>query len=472
MKKKWIWLIVLALFLIVPELAMTEDNTLVIPPEGKLNMGDIPEDVAVVFLPAGTEPDQPEALKHEVIVYSYKDYDMIHKGTSIMYYDAAVETGEYVLSDAKRYLPGGESETLQQEYYEYPVELNGRKLYNGLMKKDYYILYRGGGCDYYKISDTEIGVCKYLGSGTVINIPEQIDGMTVVALNSLDSNWIVFGGKTKKVTFPSTIRLFGNYVVFTKLVTSVQIPDSVTELGSYAIKGSGITKIDIPAGVKTIGVNAIDTKMRAMKLPATVEKLSERAFTNSRYTTISLPEGMKEVPRDLCLNCLKLGKVDIPESVVRIGKNAFKGCVKLTAVTIPAETAEIGAGAFNGCTSLKTVAFKGSKIKKIEEETFAGCGLGKLVLPEGVEEIGKRAYAGCARLAAVELADSVTVIGGGAFIDCKKLRNVKLTENVKQIVDDAFDNCGKDITFTVPDGSYAKEWAESKGFKVKIAKQK
>jgi hypothetical protein len=472
MKQKCVWLVILAFLLILPGLVLAEESMLVIPPEGTLNAGDIPEGVKTVFLPAGTELGQPEALKQEIIVYSYKDYDMIHKSSSVMYYDAAVEPGEYALADAKRFLPGGESETLQQEYYEYPVELNGRKLYNCLMKRDYYILYRNSGCDYYRISDTEIGVCKYLGAGKTVTIPEQIDGMTVVALNSLDSNWIIFGGKTQKVTFPSTIRLFGNYVVYTKLVSSVKIPDSVTELGSYAIKGDRISKVDIPAGVKAIGVNAIDTKMKALKLPATVEKLSERAFTNSKYSTISLPAGLREVPRDLCLNSRKLTKVDIPESVIRIGENAFKGCAKITSVTIPAEVTEIAAGAFSGCANLKTVLFKGGGVKKVEEETFAGCGFGKLVPPDGVEEISRRAFAGCARLTSVELPDSVATIGEGAFIDCTKLRNVRLTENVKQIADDAFDNCGKGITFTVPEGSYARQWAESKGFTVKIAKKK
>lgn len=475
MKRICILLIILIACLALPVCAGAEagGQPLVVPPETQeLRAGDIPEDAAVVFLPAGAQLDQPEDLKREIIVYSYKDYDMIHKSTSIMYYDAAVEPGEYILTDARRYLPGGESETLQQEYYEYPVELNGRKLYNGLMKRDYYILYRNSGCDYYKISDSEIGVCKYLGAGNTVTIPEQIDGMTVVALNSLDSNWIIFGGKTKKVTFPSTIRYFGNYVVYTKLITSVKIPDGVTEIGSYAVKGDKITNIAIPASVKTIGVKAFETKMKALKLPANVEKLYERAFTNSAYTTISLPDGMEAVPRDLCLNARKLNKVDLPASIIRIGENAFKGCEKLNAVTFPDALSEIAAGAFSGCTKLQRITYKGDQIRKIEEETFAGCGFGKLTLMDGVAEIGTRAFSRCEKLSSVEFPESVTTVGTGAFIGCKRLQNVKMTANVTQIADDAFDNCGKSLTFTVPDGSYAKQWAEGKGFKVKIAKQK
>lgn len=501
MKSKRIWLTLLIALLVLPGLVRAEGYTceetenhdgitvtavpesdsgsvLIIPPEidGKavrfLDAGCITEGTDSVLLPDGAEVTGAENLRQEIRVYSYKDYDMIHSQKSIMYYFAAVEPGEYALTDATRILPGGESEPLKQEFYEYPTELNGRKLYNCLTKKDYYILYRNSGCDYYKISENEIGICNYLGAGNKISLPEQIDGMTVVAVNSLDSNWVIFAAKTKAITFPSTLRLFGNYVVYTKVVSNIKIPANVTEIGSYAIKGDRITKLEIPSAVTTIGVRAFDTKMKTLKLPANITKLSERAFTNSRYTAISLPEGMKEVPRDLCMNSIKLNRVDIPESVVRIGEQAFIDCVKLQSVIIPAEVSEIATGAFKGCKNLKTVTFKGNQLKKIEGETFAGCGFGKLVIPDGVEEIGNRAFAGCTRLASAEIPETVTAIGPEAFSGCGKLQNVKMTGDVRQIADDAFDNCGKNLTFTVPEGSYAGQWAESKGFKVKIAKKK
>ena len=501
MKAQQIWLMILVALLILPGLTWAEGytcepaenkdgitvmaipeteegNNLIIPPaiDGQtvryLDAGCIPEMADTVFLPDGAEVSHAEKLGKELRVYSYKDYEMIHSQKSIMYYFAAVEQGEYALTDAVRILPGGETELLKQEFYEYPTELNGRKLYNCLSKKDYYILYRNSGCDYYKISDSEIGICNYLGAGNKVSLPEQIDGMTVVAVNSLDSNWIIFAGKTKSITFPSTIRLFGNYVVFAKVVSNIKIPEGVTEIGSYAIKGDKITKIDIPSNVTTIGVRAFDTKMKTLKLPANIEKLAERAFINSRYTTISLPEGMKAVPRDLCMNSPKLNRVDFPESLNRIGEQAFMDCVKLQSVTIPAEVSEIAAAAFKGCKNLKTVNFKGEKVRNIEAETFAGCGFGKLVIPNGVEEIGSRAFAGCARLSSAEIPETVAIIGPEAFSTCGRLQNVKMTENVRQIADDAFDNCGKNLTFTVPEGSYAGQWAENKGFKVKVAKKK
>ena len=465
--------------IIVLTAAGAEGSMLTVPPEidGKtvkyLHAEYIPEQVTAVFLPAGAELYHGENLKREILVYSYRDYNMIHSQNSIMYYLAAVEPGEYALTDAKKYLPGGESELLQQEYYEYPVELNGRRLYNGLAQTDYFVIYRDSGFEYYKISENEIGICKCLGAGTRLEIPEQVAGMTVVALNALNSEWVIFAGKkTQSVTFPATLRLFGNHAFFTKSITAVRIPEGVTELGSYAVKGDKIQNITLPASVKVIGVNAMDMKAKTLKLPATVERISERAFVNSRYTAISLPEGMKAVPRDLCLNSMKLGRVDIPDSVERIGENAFKGCVKLATVTIPEGVTEIAAGAFSGCSNLKTVTFKGAPVRNIGEETFAGCGFSKLILNDGVEEIGRRAFAGCTRLSAAEIPESVATIGEGAFSGCKKLQNVKLTAGVQHIADDAFESCGKNLTFTVPDGSYAKQWAEDRGFKVKIAKQK
>ena len=109
-----------------------------------LDAGYIPENVKIVFLPAGAELLNKEKLEHEILVYSYKDYEMIHRQSSIMFHLTAVEPGEYALTDAMRFLPGGESEPLKQEYYEYPAELNGRKPYNCLAKKDYFRIYKSG----------------------------------------------------------------------------------------------------------------------------------------------------------------------------------------------------------------------------------------------------------------------------------------------------------------------------------------
>jgi hypothetical protein len=64
----------------------------------------------------------------------------------------------------------------------------------------------------------------------------------------------------------------------------------------------------------------------------------------------------------------------------------------------------------------------------------------------------------------------VNTIGGYAFGGCKNLSQVKLAASVQQIADNAFDGCSAKLIITAPEGSYAKQWAESKGIRVKTSK--
>lgn len=388
--------------------AADRENVILVPQKiGELEVkfldaASVPEKVTEVFLPEGVTLHDAEKLDHEIIVYSYQDYDMIHTRDSIMYFFTDVEPGEYAMTDAQRVLKGGEAEPLKQEYFEYPAEINGSRIHNCLMKKDYFKLYTGGGCKYYKLSDSEIGVCAYLGGGTKkIVIPEQIDGMTVVAVNSLDNDRVIWSAKVKQIDLPRTLKVLGNRAIFVKSLLNLKIPDGVEEIGSYAVNASKISQLRIPPTVKKIGVNAFETAIRNLKLPDSITELPEQAFCNSKYAKIELPAELKTIPAGMCRDAKMLTDIVIPGTVAEIRDNAFLNCVRLSKVTIP---------------------------------------------------------------------EGVNTIGGYAFGGCKNLSQVKLAASVQQIADNAFDGCSAKLIITAPEGSYAKQWAESKGIRVKTSK--
>ena len=79
-------------------------------------------------------------------------------------------------------------------------------------------------------------------------------------------------------------------------------------------------------------------------------------------------------------------------------------------------------------------------LTEIEDEAFYGdTSLGEVVLPEGVETIGSRAFAG----------STVSVIN--------------LPASITSIADDAFDGCGA-MDVSAQEGSYAYDWAAEKGY--------
>ena len=47
--------------------------------------------------------------------------------------------------------------------------------------------------------------------------------------------------------------------------------------------------------------------------------------------------------------------------------------------------------------------------------------MSKIVLPDGLEQVGRNAFSGCASLSELSIPDSVTAIGKDAFTGCKTL---------------------------------------------------
>lgn len=61
------------------------------------------------------------------------------------------------------------------------------------------------------------------------------------------------------------------------------------------------------------------------------------------------------------------------------------------------------------------------KLDLIEEEAFAGLNIREVIVPEGVTDIGKNAFANCGKLALVTLPDSLESISNTAFDGCENL---------------------------------------------------
>jgi len=76
----------------------------------------------------------------------------------------------------------------------------------------------------------------------------------------------------------------------------------------------------------------------------------------------------------------------------------------------------------------------------------------RIVLEEGVESIGDRAFYGCQLLRTMDLPSSLRMIGDSAFMGCTEIRVVEFNGPLDWIGQNAFNTCRRLIRFSIPSG--------------------
>ena len=157
----------------------------------------------------------------------------------------------------------------------------------------------------------------------------------------------------------------------------------------------------------------------------------------------------------------------VPYSVTEIAPNTFKGCL-LQSVSLPEGLLSIGSSAFEAC-DIKTINFP-STLKSIEGNAFMGTtGLKDIYIPEGVIYIGYAAFWGCRDLEVLKFPSTLGSIGEDVLFDCFNLKSVysAMTDpiNVAENIFASYYDEGRPIpssaTLYVPKGSVAKYQAAS-----------
>lgn len=171
-------------------------------------------------------------------------------------------------------------------------------------------------------------------------------------------------------------------------LTDVTLPEGITHIGDFAFEDcTDIETLTIPGTVTSMGCNPfIGTTIRLQLAARNTALEQQGAFLLDRKTKRliccqSSPEGTEEAPAALT----------IPTGTREIGDYAFSRSDAVQ-VVLPAGVQKIGRCAFQRCLNLVSVT-----------------------LPEGVEEIGDHAFQRCSKLEAVNLPNSVTHLGRNPF---------------------------------------------------------
>lgn len=312
-----------------------------------------------------------------------------------------------------------------------------------------------------------IGRNAFANSGlTSITIPASVDSIGYQA----------FGySKLTDIAIPPTVSKLGQNLFYQcSQLTSATLPSTITEVPKGTFYNCrALTGIEIPEGVTRVDDNAFYgcSKLTSVTLPQTLTEIGKEAFRSaSSLTQISLPENLRLISDNAFYSC-KLTSLQIPAAVDSIGKNAFyggafnevtypanvtrtggytfAGCSSLTSVTFPDNLVAIPDGLFKDCKNLSSIEIPES-CKSIGYETFSGCTLLDIAIPQQIENIGKRAFYNCKALTRVEMPSTITTVPEAIFNGCTALTEIIFAPGTKVIEKQAFYGCKALESMTLP----------------------
>lgn len=154
----------------------------------------------------------------------------------------------------------------------------------------------------HKEIDGGIEIVRYIGKEYLVDIPETIDGLTVIGIGN---------------------GAFSECCSIQEIVLS----DSVTCIGDFAFDGCiELNRINIPKGVRSIGAYTFSgcRSLTKVIIPKEVVSIGVFAFTGcTNLFQVEMPNSVMSIGGGAFTNCSNLAQIVIPKSVTSIGRNIF-----------------------------------------------------------------------------------------------------------------------------------------------------
>ena len=147
--------------------------------------------------------------------------------------------------------------------------------------------------------------------------------------------------------------------------------------------------------------------------------------------------------------------VSIPEGVTAIDNAAFSNAThkfdRIRKVILPDGLETIGRAAFCNCSQLQSINFPDS-LCTIDSHAFADCvSLTEIQLPSKLIAVEAETFCGCVSISEIVLPNTLAAIKEFAFSGCTALKKIVLPESLTFIGQGAFEYCSSLSSIAIPD---------------------
>ena len=220
---------------------------------------------------------------------------------------------------------------------------------------------------------------------------------------------------------PATVTIIRDYAFSCSRLSGITLPERLASIPSGLFEScENLTSITIPESVNSIGYMPFQgcTSLEKIQVDENNQAYasSEGVLYNKGMTALIVyPAG-------------KNGSYTIPATVTSVGSDAFSECSGLTELTIPAGMTELDELAFYQCNNLTFRIYPTqylldyAKSKSIPYQVYADC---MMIIPQGTSHIETEAFAGSG-CEVVIIPDGIQSIGARAFADCPNLVYVNM----------------------------------------------
>ena len=199
-------------------------------------------------------------------------------------------------------------------------------------------------------------------------------------------------------------------------ITKIVVPKGVIEIMEAAIYGcDNLREVELPKTCKTLDKWSLAWNVNLERVDlGGVNTIGELAFyKDEKLSDIDFSGVYSVGPRSFMM-CDSLNVLDI-SSIKSMGAQAFAYCAGITEIITGPHT-PIGDYGFSGCTGLTQVTLNGSRIGEL---AFSFCtNLHTVTINNSVDTIGYGAFYGCENLSNVNYRSTVRIIEDFAFTDC------------------------------------------------------